>query len=442
MLTIAIAEVLGKLPEQELEETVSAFVRPVAELLPDQRLGRVVGLAVQGIVGGESPVVTEMTQSGSRREGSSWAKAKRVYRFLNNQRFSHRDIAKGLYRIGQRTVAAEQPQRVVVALDPVNLEKAYTRKLEGVSTVRKSTPPDLTGQARLAHGYPAMTATVVNTRVPAIRYASWFSYTTADFVSQNREIFRAIRFSRWLFPDRPVRFVGNSELDDQKVFERVDRARAEFVFRAKHLDRWVEVYNDRLDRWEAEHLQDLVDTVPFAATWQVAFTHAGRTRVATVQIGWLRLRLPDSHRPLWALVAYETDIDRTLVLLTNVPLTDLTQAQSVYADWRLRGRIEHGYRFDQEQGLDVEDMRVRTLERLRRLFLLVLLAAQVVFLIMHAWPPRAVLWLRQLGGKLGLSIDCDGPYILLRGLRALFQTVATLSHLALQPFPKDAFTYR
>jgi hypothetical protein len=424
-----------------LEQTVRTFVRPVAELLPDRRLGRVVGMAVQGILGGESPVVTEMTQSGSRREGSPWAKAKRVYRFLANERFSHRALAKGLYRIAQRTVADEQPERVVVALDPVNFEKPYTEKLEGVSTVRKSTPPDLYGEARLTHGYPALTATVVNTRVPAISYASWFSYTTADFVSQNREVFRAIRFSRWLFPDRRLRFVGDSELDDQKVFERVQRARAEFVLRAKHLNRWVEVYNERLDRWEAEHLQDLVESVPFAATWQVAFTHAGRTRLATLQMGWLRLRLPHSHLPLWALVAYEADLDRTLVLLTNVPLTDLATAQSVYADWRLRGRIEHGYRFDQEQGLDVEDMRVRTLERMRRLFLLVLLAAQVVFLILHTWPPPAVLWLRQLGGKLGLASDRDGPYLLLRGLRAVFQTVATLTHLALLPFPKRDFTY-
>ena len=34
--------------------------------------------------------------------------------------------------------------------------------------------------------------------------------------------------------------------------------------------------------------------------------------------------------------------------------------------------IEHGYRFDQEQGLDVEDIRVQTMQRMRRLFALVL----------------------------------------------------------------------
>ena len=79
-------------------------------------------------------------------------------------------------------------------------------------------------------------------------------------------------------------------------------------------------------------------------------------------------------------------------------------------------RIEHGYRFDQEQGLDVEDMRVHTLDRMRRLFAIVLLSAQIVFVIAVHWPPKAVLWLRQLGGKLGLASDRDGPYWLLQGI--------------------------
>jgi hypothetical protein len=89
--------------------------------------------------------------------------------------------------------------------------------------------------------------------------------------------------------------------------------------------------------------------------------------------------------------------------------------------------------------LDVEDVRVRTLERMRRIFAFVLLAAQFVFHLNQHWPPQAVFWLRKLGGKLGLSSDRDGPYILLRGLSAVYQTVATLSWTAVQPFPHQLF---
>jgi hypothetical protein len=59
--------------------------------------------------------------------------------------------------------------------------------------------------------------------------------------------------------------------------------------------------------------------------------------------------------------------------LTNVPLRSAPDAQTVYTDWRYRPQIEHSDRFEQEDGLDVEDLRVRQLERMRHRFLLVLL---------------------------------------------------------------------
>jgi hypothetical protein len=93
------------------------------------------------------------------------------------------------------------------------------------------------------------------------------------------------------------------------------------------------------------------------------------------------------------------------------------------------------YRFDQEQGLDVEDMRVQTVERMRRLFAVVLMAAQIVFVVSELWPPKAVLWLRQLGGKLGILTDRDGPYWLLQGLSAVIVTCMTLSFVFFHPFP-------
>ena len=441
MFNIPCDEILNKLPIGELDQEIDGFMSSITELLPDERLKRVVSLATKGILAGQTPVVTGMAQSVSRLDTDTWPAAKRIYRFLESKRFSHRTLRKGLYRQGQQIVERENPSYLVVAIDPVNFEKPYTKESEGVSTVRKSTPPDLFGKARLTPGYPAITATVVNTRVPATTYENWFSYKTEDFVSENREIYRAIRTTRWLYPGLTVRYVGDAGLDDQKIFAWAEKYGGQFIIRACHLNRIVQVYNARLDRWETEKLQGLVETVPFEATFQVAFTHAGKTRVATIQMGWLKVRLPDTQQVLWVLVAADRAKNRTLVLLTNVPLDSIQQAKQVYDDWRLRTRIEHGYRFDQEQGLDVEDLRVRTLERMRRLFTLVLAAAQFVFYVMDAWPATAILWLRQLGGKLGIVSDRDGPYLLLQGLSAVLQAVATLTLLAINPFPHKDFSY-
>ena len=62
-----------------------------------------------------------------------------------------------------------------------------------------------------------------------VTYANWFSYRTADFVSENRGVFRALRISRALFPGMPLCFVGDSGLDDQKIFAQVDPVDGQFI---------------------------------------------------------------------------------------------------------------------------------------------------------------------------------------------------------------------
>ncbi len=439
-MNIALESILAKLPILEIQTTIQSHTEPLMEMLPDKRMKKVLKNMLLGILGGQTPVITGMARQNGKAEGETWAIAKSIYRLLGNQRLETQVMYQGLYEIGQQVVARENPAYLVVAVDPVNFEKPYTKALEGVSVVHKATPPDLTGHARLAHGYPAITATIVNTKVPVTSYANWFSYQTADFISQNKEVEQAFGTTCRLYGGRKICFVGDSGLDDQKMFAQVVKLEQEFIFRVSHLERIVEVYNDRLDRWETEKLQDLVDSVPQLVTCQVLFKHAGETRRDTVHFGWFKIRVPGTHKPLWILVADDETLHRQLVLITNIPLTSGAAVQQIYNDWRLRTRIEHGYRFDQEQGLDVEDMRVQTVERMRRLFSVVLIAAQIVFVIAEQWPPTAVLWLRQLGGKLGIPTDRDGPYWLLQGISAVIVTSMTLSFSFLHPFPFQEFT--
>lgn len=435
MHSIPQTPLIDKLPGSELHDRLQRFLEPVLTQLPEKRLRDVAQMMVQGILAAQSPILTQAACKVSRTEETNWPTVKRMYRFVWNERFSHRTLLRGLYSIAQDTVARHKVDQLLVALDPVNFEKPYTRKLEGVSTVLKSTPPGEYGKKRLTPGYPAMTATVVNLPEPVITYASWFSYRTVDFVSENIEIRRAIRTTRALFPTRPLRFLGDAGLDDQKMFAWVEEVDAQFIFRSCY-ERRIEVYNDRLDRWEEELLSDLVATVPLPVQIEVSFTHARKQRTVKKRLGWLKIRLLDTHQVLWVLVAHEIGPDDDdLVLITNVPIETPHDAQTVYTQWRFRPQIEHTYRFDQEDGLDVEDMRVRTLERMRRVFVLTLLATLFVYHIAHVWPHRAVLWLRYLGGKTGLSMDRDGPYILLAGLSAVFVTLATLSFAAEHPFP-------
>lgn len=89
MNTIAANTVLDQLPVAEVQASLRAFLAPMMTRLPDKRLGRVVALAVHGIWGSQSPVVAPMAQVVSRSESAVWPAAKRLYRLLHSERFSH-----------------------------------------------------------------------------------------------------------------------------------------------------------------------------------------------------------------------------------------------------------------------------------------------------------------------------------------------------------------
>jgi hypothetical protein len=102
--TLPLSDILDQTPVEELEQSMHGFLEPLMQLLPDERLLRVVPKAVRGILAQETPVIAAMAQSTPRQESSCWAVAKRIYRFVHNERFNHHQLFKGLYRIPQRTV--------------------------------------------------------------------------------------------------------------------------------------------------------------------------------------------------------------------------------------------------------------------------------------------------------------------------------------------------
>ena len=119
MDTILQSSAIDKLPVGELMDGLSVFLEPVSMHLPEKRLREVGKLAVQGVIGGQSPLVAQMAR-GVMREGETIRPtARRLYRFIWNERFSHRDLLKGLYGIAQGIVAEHAPTHLVVALDPV-----------------------------------------------------------------------------------------------------------------------------------------------------------------------------------------------------------------------------------------------------------------------------------------------------------------------------------
>lgn len=67
---------IDKLLVAELRATLDTFLAPVLIHLPEKRLGAVGELAVQGIIGGQSPLVTQMARGAEKtRPSGLWRSA-------------------------------------------------------------------------------------------------------------------------------------------------------------------------------------------------------------------------------------------------------------------------------------------------------------------------------------------------------------------------------
>ena len=395
------------------------YTEPYAAALPDARFAEGLQLLVAGMLAARSPQPAKAAAHAPQADQDETALAKRFYRLLNTPRFSHRQWLKLLYADARRVVEASKEKRVLVALDPVNFEKAYAKCIEGLSIVYKSTPPGSVPRqdARLTKGYPALIGYTLNLPQPAIPYARLFSYTTPDFLSENREIVRAMRTIRTVIPKRSVCLVTDSVLDDQKMFAWAGQYGLEFITRATS-ERWIEVYNERLDRWEQEKLMEIASTLPGRLQFKTGFIHQGKLTIARVTLDWFRMRIPGTTQNLWVIVAETDHFPDPLVLITNRPVRSAADAQAIYNDWRRRPTIELYYRFVQEDGLDVEKIQLQKLERIRREFILILALSLFILRLPDVWHPSLILWFRRLGSATaGTDSDWGGPYLLLYGVQ-------------------------
>lgn len=447
----SITEVLEKFKQMTfaLRAQLAQFISSFAEVLPDERYRWSLHQFVPATLAARSPQPARAAAHAPDPPAGTWALAKRFYSLLHTAAFSHRLWLKLFYADARQVVdAMSRGSRVLVALDTVNLEKPYARKLEGISQVRKATPPGTLPKqgARITWGYPAIFGLVLNASQPAIVYHRLFSYTTPAFLSQPKEWMRAMRTIRWMVPHRKVCVVADAEADDQKLWLKAKRHKLEFIVHATKV-RSIQVWNERLRRWEEEELQGLAQVMAGRCVLRVSFTHAGLLIPAEVSLDWFRFRLPDSSWAGWAVVAEtRAQLDeqaadtwlppRHLVLVTNRPVRGKRAAQWVYQDWCQRGGIEPFYRFLQEEGMDVETIQMRKMERFRRMLLVVLMGALFVLRLEKMWSPVAICWLRRIASSIGgTKRDREGPYSLLRGVQRILDAWSLLQWMVKVPPP-------
>lgn len=83
----------AKLPIEQIKTSLQQHIAPLLKRMPDVRLARIAERILLGILGGQSPIVTCMARQSSKDEGETWAAAKKIYRWLENERFDSQNLS-------------------------------------------------------------------------------------------------------------------------------------------------------------------------------------------------------------------------------------------------------------------------------------------------------------------------------------------------------------
>ena len=306
-----------------------------------------------------------------------------------------------------------------VVIDGINLEKPYARRLPGLSTIHKQASTNRRSDQALTCGYPALAAAALVGPCPALTFAHLFSYVDAAFISVKRQMRRAILTTIAVLHGFTVRFIGDREFDDDQVLPWMAQYGNQFLVRAFR-PRTIEVWDDATQTWRRTSMQECAGTLSLPAMFHATFTHARKRREATIRLGYCRIRLLTAAKlECWLIVVHASIFRKPLWLLTNAPIPDLDAAIALWWQFRTRPHIKHYFRLLQERGLDIEDIRLRTQERIEKLVAVVWAAAQFLWQLSLTIAPAARRWLRRLGGTTDDKRGGNGLYLLLYGLSAL-----------------------
>ena len=406
---------------------LGAYLEEYARVFPDERLYRRFVEAIKGLIAARVPIVAQMAAAviQSHDPRRTFHVAKRYYRWLDNPRLDHRSLLKPAYARTRQLFADQTGEYVLVIVDFSNLEKPYGYKFEQLCTLKASglrTGPRC--RKGKVPGYNQLLALALGQKKVGLTFAKTISYKTEDFVSLNRDIFRAIRYSRVILKGHKLRFVCDRGFDDEKTFAFVVNLDEEFIIRL-YLNRLLQLQRGRA------HTEKLLEEVVKETHRPIRFTAwfkvRGRWRQCQVTLGYRQVRLPGHKQPYWLVVSNVYGIGQQWMLLTNVPIQSAKQAKEIWFNYRRRWGVEDTFRFLKREGLRWEDFKVLDWEAIRRLVNLVLIAALFLLNIKYLLDETSLQLLLTLGGKLGLKSERDGPYLLLRGFQKLLACVNTLA---------------
>jgi len=264
--------------------------------------------------------------------------------------------------------------KTLLLVDGSDIAKPCSPTMEYISKVYDGS----TGE--IAEGYLTLgvTALTPERKMPICVYTKVYSASEPGFVSEDDEVLKALDFITAHFKKRNIR-VFDRGYDANVYYERlIDRSEA-FVIRAK---------KNRDVMYKGEKMNILALAKRFKGKYSLKFRKKnGMAAACKISIVPVKLLCrPDKELNLVVCNGFGKD---PLMLLTSLKSDDNRLSVVITKVYLLRWRIEEFYGFKKQQ-LDFEGFRVRSLQSIRNLDMLVTIAVGWIGLISEKCNERAM----------------------------------------------------
>ena len=250
-----------------------------------------------------------------------------------------------------KTVKSYVDKRTVYVIDGSDAIKPYSEKLEGLAKVRDGS----TGKIEKGYWTLEVAALTSVTKTPLPVYDRVYSAAEADFVSEDDEVLKGLRYVSKTFGRDGVRALDRG-YDALVYYEYFFKAQEKFIIRAT---------KNRHVCYKGETRNILEVSKLFKGKYRIDFKDKkGKTIHCKTTI--IPVALPMHPNILLNLVVVYGFGKDPMLLLTNLKNDDSRLANTVAKVYLMRWRIEEYFRFKKQQ-YNFEDFRVRTLNAIRTL---------------------------------------------------------------------------
>jgi len=315
-----------------------------------------------------------------------------------------------------------------IILDLSDIAKPFAKKMDYLATVRDGSTGQLVNGYWLVEIYAS-----VSRKNPIPILLEPFSHEQPKCAGQNPVVLDAVHRIFKITDKRGV-LVADRGFDGRVMFDDWLDNKYRFVVRLRG-DRHLLAFCGNTDdfstseaslangRWVLTEERLLAERIPTPHRWAKLIRRHGKPDLRLMQVGWVKVRLPGRKENLTMVVSRLAGRDRPLMLLTNLPVENLHDAQRVLRYYARRWECEEGIRFLKSQ-VNLEKIRTFRWAAICRLVLLAVLVMIYLGWIVEEHPNLCDRLIR-----LGEPLPDDPEFLLYRLLTGVTEAINACFYL-------------